>query len=47
MYYRIQSTTIFDDETRNEIIDIVARNKKGDSVLVANKIGLLQNKIVH
>ena len=31
IYYRIQSATIFDYETRNEIIDIGAQNKEGDS----------------
>ena len=46
MYYRIQSTTIFDDEIRNEIIDIVAQNKDGNLDGVTRKISLLQNKIV-
>jgi FlaA1/EpsC-like NDP-sugar epimerase len=44
-YYRIKRATIINYEIRNEIIDIVARNKKGYTTLVANKISLLQNKI--
>ncbi len=46
MYYRIQSATIFDDEIRNEIIDIVAQNKDGNLDGVTRKISLSQNKIV-
>ncbi len=46
MYNRIQSTTIINDEIRNEIIDIVAQNKEGNSDWVPRKINRLQHKIV-
>ena len=46
MYYRIQSTTIINDELRNKIIDIVTQNKDGNLDGVTRKISLLQNKII-